>query len=181
MPKSRATVPLRPSDIGGALFSAPRPRGAKRSAIATERNSTNHLLSGEGAQGDPSNEGVKITTIHSAKGLQFRAVLLVWADLLPTHYPDRDETQERSLFYVVSTRAEDVLAVTCSGSSRYVDDFQKAILQARTSPNATDRCIVDTIQSAAADSFPTVTVGGGSNRSSSPWQYLPVRTSTAPP
>jgi superfamily I DNA/RNA helicase len=91
------------------------------------------VLSGEGAQGDPSNEGVKITTIHSAKGLQFRAVLLVWADLLPTHYPDRDETQERSLFYVALTRAEDVLALTCAGPSRYVDEFQKSILQARRS------------------------------------------------
>jgi hypothetical protein len=37
------------------------------------------------------------------------------------------------------------------------------------------------IQSAAADRFSTVTVGGGSNRSSSPRVYLPVRTSTAPP
>ena len=124
-PNRRCGCPLRPSDIG--VLYPRRPL----SGIAPIT-----VLSGEGAQGDPSNEGVKVTTIHSAKGLQFRAVLFVWADMLPTHYPDRDETQERSLFYVALTRVEDVLAVTCSGPSRYVDDFQKGILKARTSSTA---------------------------------------------
>src|SRR6185369_17890675 len=60
--------------------------------------------------------------------------------------------------------------------------FQPSIIRHpfhRQREGGNGRCA--TIQSAAADRLSTVTVGGGSNRSSSPWQYLPVRTSTAPP
>ena len=51
--------------------------------------------------------GVKLQTIHSAKGLQYRAVILLWADLL---------NAERRLLYVGLTRAEDLLAVLWSGA-----------------------------------------------------------------
>lgn len=78
-------------------------------------------ISGEGADGDYADPGIKITSIHSAKGLQFPAVLLIWADLLPSNFPDRNETQERNLLYVALTRAEHVLAVSHSGASPYLD------------------------------------------------------------
>ncbi len=62
--------------------------------------------------------GVKVQTIHSAKGLQYRAVILLWAGDLP-YRPGNgnrtnadDLTAERRLFYVGLTRAEDYLALT---------------------------------------------------------------------
>jgi hypothetical protein len=34
---------------------------------------------------------VKILPMHSARGLQFRIVLLLWADLLPSPFKSRDD------------------------------------------------------------------------------------------
>ena len=58
--------------------------------------------------------GVKVQTIHAAKGLQYRAVILLWAGDLPYVPPQsqHDEQAERRLFYVGLTRAEDFLALT---------------------------------------------------------------------
>jgi hypothetical protein len=56
--------------------------------------------------------GIKLQTIHSAKGLQYRAVVLMFADQLGAGALDQQE--ERRLLYVALTRPEDVLAVTCS-------------------------------------------------------------------
>jgi len=62
--------------------------------------------------------GIKIVTIHSAKGLQFRAVILIFADLLPVRW-EMDEASDRRLMYVALTRAEDYLAVTHVGASKF--------------------------------------------------------------
>lgn len=56
--------------------------------------------------------GIKLQTIHSAKGLQYRAVVLIFADQLGAG--DFDPQEERRLLYVALTRPEDILAVTCS-------------------------------------------------------------------
>ncbi len=87
-------------------------------------------LSGEEATGSPADNGIKISTIHSAKGLQFRAVILMWTDLLPSELDDRNEDSERRQVYVALTRAEEVLAVTHSGPSIYVDEIKKNIAAA---------------------------------------------------
>jgi superfamily I DNA/RNA helicase len=84
-------------------------------------------LAGVDAVDDLSVPGVKISTIHSSKGLQFRAVILMWADLLPSNLEDRDDESERKLVYVALTRAEDHLAITHSGSSAYVDEIRRNI------------------------------------------------------
>jgi hypothetical protein len=84
-------------------------------------------LAGDAATGGPTDKGVKISTINAARGLQFRAVILVWADLLPSHFADRDEQIERMLMYVALTRAEDRLVVTYSRPSAYVDEIIKNI------------------------------------------------------
>ena len=55
---------------------------------------------------------IKVQTIHSAKGLQYRAVVLLWAGDLPARLPESEATAaERRLFYVGLTRAEDYLAI----------------------------------------------------------------------
>lgn len=63
--------------------------------------------------------GVKIQTIHSAKGLQYAAVFILWADLFPAPFPDTNEEQERNLFYVALTRPEEYLMITSSGKSSF--------------------------------------------------------------
>lgn len=63
--------------------------------------------------------GLKIQTILSAKGLQYQAVILLWADLLPSGFEDSDEAMEQRLFYVGLTRPKDFLYITCSVNAEY--------------------------------------------------------------
>ncbi|WP_088345529.1 MULTISPECIES: nuclease-related domain-containing DEAD/DEAH box helicase [Rhodomicrobium] len=82
------------------------------------------LLAGDADVGSYADPGIKISTIYSSKGLQFPAVLVIWADLLPSNFPDRDDDNERSQFYVALTRAEHQLVITHSGGSTYVDELR---------------------------------------------------------
>jgi superfamily I DNA/RNA helicase len=65
--------------------------------------------------------------MHSARGLQFRIVLLLWADLLPSPFKGRDDGTDRGLLYVAMTRAEDMLVILHSGSSSYVEELYRAL------------------------------------------------------
>ena len=65
-------------------------------------------------------EGIKIQTVDSAKGLQYRVVILLWPDALVPLRPS-DLLLENSRFYVALTRAEDVLIVTYSLENEYVN------------------------------------------------------------
>ena len=70
---------------------------------------------------------VKILPMHSARGLQFRIVLLLWADLLPAPFKGPDDRIDRGLLYVAMTRAEDMLVILHSGSSSYVEELYRAL------------------------------------------------------
>jgi DNA helicase-2/ATP-dependent DNA helicase PcrA len=69
-------------------------------------------------QTDNETERVTLSTIHQAKGLEWRAVFIVWMTegMFPSSrsipYLDAIE-EERRLFYVAITRAEDELYLTC--------------------------------------------------------------------
>lgn len=78
----------------------------------------------KGARRRVSEPGIKVQTIHSAKGLQYRVVILMWADLLPSGFPDSDVEEERRLMYVALTRPEDMLFITCSGNSAFIGDIR---------------------------------------------------------
>ncbi|MDM7995626.1 MAG: 3'-5' exonuclease [Acidobacteriota bacterium] len=73
--------------------------------------------------------GIKVQTIHSAKGLQYKAVILMFMQEIlygvPAYGPERDEKLEeaRRLLYVALTRAEDYLAVSCSGESIFAKEM----------------------------------------------------------
>ena len=75
---------------------------------------------------DPS--GVCVRTMHSAKGLQWRAVLVMRCDMmpfLPEANVDRAEQErlERGLMYVAMTRAEEILAFTRSTLNGFASGF----------------------------------------------------------
>jgi superfamily I DNA/RNA helicase len=87
------------------------------------------LPAGDKPTGTLSDQAVKILPMHSARGLQFRIVLLLWGDLLPSPFNSRDDGIDRSLLYVTTTRAEDMLVILHSGNSSYVEELYRALGQ----------------------------------------------------
>jgi superfamily I DNA/RNA helicase len=85
------------------------------------------LPAGDKPTGTLRDDAVKILPVHSARGLQFRVVLLLWADLLPSPFSGREEHIDRGLLYVAMTRAEDMLVILHSGSSAYVEELYAAL------------------------------------------------------
>jgi DNA helicase-2/ATP-dependent DNA helicase PcrA len=67
-------------------------------------------LSGEDAVAGPPDEMVTLSTVHQAKGIEWRVVFIIW--LAEGRFPSfrmDDEEEERRLFYVAATRARDHL------------------------------------------------------------------------
>jgi superfamily I DNA/RNA helicase len=74
--------------------------------------------------------GVRLMTIHSAKGLEFPAVIASCLDLLPNSF-EPDEQRDGNLLYVGLTRAIDHLVATWTGRSVFTDRIKgssKAVL-----------------------------------------------------
>ncbi len=67
-------------------------------------------LSGEDVAAGPPDEQLTLSTVHQAKGLEWRAVFVLWLaeDRFPSARAD-DLEEERRLFYVALTRAKDLL------------------------------------------------------------------------
>jgi len=65
---------------------------------------------------------VMLSTIHSAKGLEFSRVIL--CAYLDEHPPDR-VAESRRLIYVGMTRAVDHLVLTASGEHRFIADLER--------------------------------------------------------
>jgi DNA helicase-2/ATP-dependent DNA helicase PcrA len=69
-----------------------------------------------GDEADPDREKLTISTIHSAKGLEWQVVFLIWAiegrfpSTFSVHRDDQLE-EERRLFYVCTTRAKEYLYI----------------------------------------------------------------------
>ncbi len=67
-------------------------------------------LSGEDVAGGPPDELLTLSTIHQAKGLEWKVVFILW--LAEGRFPTlraEDDEEERRLFYVACTRAGDIL------------------------------------------------------------------------
>ncbi len=68
---------------------------------------------------------VKVSTIHSAKGLDFGAVALVGLSMLPSSPEHADA--ERSLVYVGLTRARESLLITYCKESQFVRELKECL------------------------------------------------------
>ncbi len=122
----RGTVPLKPEEIGifyPKLVNRPLLESliAGLSELAPTRwlskpkDAAAHLAVNEAA--------IKVQTIHSAKGLQYKAVLVLWTDLLPAG--STAEAEERRLLYVAITRAENDLVLLGSGSRGFAGELHE--------------------------------------------------------
>ena len=102
-----------------------------------------------GDRSEPDDEKVTLSSIHQAKGLEWKAVFLIW--LVDGQFPNGrileadDEAafeEERRLFYVALTRAKDELYLTypmlnpksytgdiLCRPSRFLDDFPKEMVE----------------------------------------------------
>ena len=65
----------------------------------------------------PSDDNIKVLTIHASKGLEFPVVALVGAGRMPA--ADADVRDEARLFYVGATRATQRLVITSSGDGEF--------------------------------------------------------------
>lgn len=65
-------------------------------------------------------QSIKVQTVYSAKGLQYRVVIVMWADQFKPRVPDERDHEER-LLYVALTRASDILIVTYSETNELID------------------------------------------------------------
>lgn len=73
--------------------------------------------------------GVRLTTMHSAKGLQWRAVIVAQADMMPFRVEDSDDPEaysllEKGLMYVAMTRAETELVFTASSRAGFAKQIE---------------------------------------------------------
>ena len=86
--------------------------------LSTERYGAPQSLTGEDVvMGGDEDELLTLTSVHQAKGLEWRAVFVIWAadGKFPSPRSLRDaegEEEERRLWYVALTRARDQLYIT---------------------------------------------------------------------
>jgi len=74
---------------------------------------------------DVSTQSVKLLTVESCKGLEFRVVFFVGVEEMPK--AGRSEESQRSLAYVGMTRAQDILYITAKSKSGYVCEIEPII------------------------------------------------------
>lgn len=115
---------LRPSDIAILYPHLPDKNANFLRDISDRLKDFTQYVVLDGRVGTLAAEGVRIVSIQRATGLQFRVVILIWTDLLPSNFANRDD---RTLLYLGMTRAEDVLVILHSGPSKLVDEIQRGL------------------------------------------------------
>lgn len=93
-------------------------------------------LDNEPEGGEEAGEIIRLSTIHQAKGLEWRVVFVLWVmeGLFPsqkTIMEDGDISEERRLFYVATTRAKDELFLCCPRYRRARDGGVQTFLPSR--------------------------------------------------
>lgn len=111
------------------------------------------LLTDQDTDKDDQEERVTLMTVHAAKGLEYNTVFIVGMEeeLFPSQYAEtpRDLEEERRLFYVAITRAEENCLISYSKSrfkngktmfcnpSRFLNDIDTQYLEYETEQNST--------------------------------------------
>ncbi len=114
---------------------------AELSLLSTERYGAPQPLAGEDVvTGADEDELLTLTSVHQAKGLEWRAVFIVWAadGKFPSPRSLRDsegEEEERRLWYVAVTRARDHLYITYP---QVVQDYTRQTILQRPSRFVTE-------------------------------------------
>jgi DNA helicase-2/ATP-dependent DNA helicase PcrA len=114
---------------------------AELSLLSTERYGAPQPLAGEDVvMGGDEDELLTLTSVHQAKGLEWRAVFIIWAadGKFPSPRSLRDaegEEEERRLWYVAITRARDQLYITYP---QVVQDYTKQTVLQRPSRFVTE-------------------------------------------
>ena len=115
-------------------------------ALLTDYLSEISLLTDQDTDKTTENDRVTLMTVHAAKGLEFKAVFIVGMeeDLFPSVFSvesERDLEEERRLFYVAITRAEERCVIsyaksrfrhgktTFSSPSRFIKDIDAQYLE----------------------------------------------------
>jgi DNA helicase II / ATP-dependent DNA helicase PcrA len=93
-------------------------------------------LDNEPAGQDAAGDVIRLSTIHQAKGLEWRVVFILWVmeGLFPsqkTIMDDGDVSEERRLFYVATTRAKDELTMCCPRYRRTRDGGVQTFMPSR--------------------------------------------------
>jgi DNA helicase-2/ATP-dependent DNA helicase PcrA len=114
---------------------------AELALLSTERFGAPQSLTGEDVvMGGDEDEMLTLTSVHQAKGLEWRAVFIIWAadGKFPSPRSLRDaegEEEERRLWYVALTRAADQLYITYP---LLVTDFSRQTVVQKPSRFVTD-------------------------------------------
>ncbi|MEO0967030.1 MAG: 3'-5' exonuclease [Cyanobacteria bacterium J06639_18] len=123
----KSILPLKPEEIAILYPMIPRTERANLKSLIQGLNQFTKVVwlnESPTSRELVTEPGIKIQTIHSAKGLQYRAVILMWADLLPRTFPDTNEAEERCVMYVGMTRPEDYLVISSSGFSPFIQEIK---------------------------------------------------------
>ena len=118
---------------------------AGETALLTDYLSEISLLTDQDTDKNVENDRVTLMTVHAAKGLEFKAVFIVGMeeDLFPSVFveSERELEEERRLFYVAITRAEERCVIsyaksrfrhgktTFSSPSRFIKDIDPQYLE----------------------------------------------------
>lgn len=70
-------------------------------------------------------QSIKVQTVVSAKGLQYKLVFVMWADLFEPYTPQDEDLKQRQI-YVAMTRASDVLILTYSKENEFIARMVKS-------------------------------------------------------
>lgn len=89
---------------------------------------------------DPSEDSIKVMTMHSSKGLEFPVVAIPGLGYMP--HRDCDIQEEAKLLYVAMTRAMDTLILSASRESPFVSRIQQLN---QTTKSQVDKSIVSGI------------------------------------
>jgi DNA helicase-2/ATP-dependent DNA helicase PcrA len=90
----------------------------------------------EAASDEPPDEFLTLSTVHQAKGLEWKAVFVIWLAegrfpmITAIRNPDEEE-EERRLFYVAATRAKDELALIYPLTTNPQDGARVIVRQSR--------------------------------------------------